>query len=175
MGQENVLIEQINLDANYKKEKLSVQFWMNFLKKSWPIYVIMVVFTIIFVVFRVISGNVYQFYAAIFYPIILLIVLVAEGVYKNVKYLNTLDKELKTIQVDIYTTHLTLTNTIKGINHISELPYEIMEKIFYVEANEEIVFEVRKKNYFSISKKDIKEKTFVFLTSLFPKEMEQTD
>ena len=102
----------------------------------------------------------------------MLVVLVAEGVYRNVRYLQTLEKELKTIQVDIYTTHLTLTNTIKGINHISELPYEIMENIFYVEAREEIVFEVRKKNYFSIPKKDIKEETFNFLTTLLSENME---
>ncbi|MDE5856234.1 MAG: hypothetical protein K2H06_04210 [Anaeroplasmataceae bacterium] len=172
MEQENVLIEQINLETNYKKIKLSIQFWMNFLKKSWPFYVIMIVFTSVFVTLHVISGNVFQFYASIFYPIIMLVVLVAEGVYRNVRYLQTLEKELKMIQVDIYTTHLTLTNTIKGINHISELPYDIMENIFYVEAREEIVFEVRKKNYFSIPKKDIKEETFNFLTTLLSENME---
>ncbi|MCM1131175.1 MAG: hypothetical protein NC310_06300 [Roseburia sp.] len=172
MEKEDILIEHINLDSNIKKKNLSIQFWLRLLKKSWPIYIIMVVFTSLFVFLYIISGNVYQFYAAIFYPIIMFLIFVSYGIYKNVKYLKSTEKELKTIQVDIYSTHLLLSDMIKGINHNSKLPYEIMEKIFYVEAKEEIVFEVHKKHYFSLPKKAIKKETFDFLTTLFSKETE---
>ncbi|MDE5546133.1 MAG: hypothetical protein K2I88_01580 [Anaeroplasmataceae bacterium] len=167
MESENVLLEEISLESIHEKRNLSIQLWIKYLKKSWPVYIIIVGFTILFVVLYLISGNIFQLYASIFYPIIVLMFLIGEGIYKNLRYLKNIEKDLKTIQLSIYTTHLVLTNHVNGINHRSELPFDIMEKIFYVAEKEEIVFEVRKKNYLTISKKDIKEETFEFLTTLF--------
>ncbi|MDE6241873.1 MAG: hypothetical protein K2M08_05605 [Anaeroplasmataceae bacterium] len=167
METEKVLLEEISLESNYEQRKLSIQFWLKYLKKSWPVYIIIISFTILFVVLHLISGNVFQLYASIFYPIAVLMFCIGEGIYKNFKYLKNIEENLKSIQLSIYTTHLVLNNPINGINHSSELPFDIMEKIFYVAEKEEIVFEVRKKKYFTISKKDIKEETFEFLTTLF--------
>ncbi|MDE6414748.1 MAG: hypothetical protein K2K48_04985 [Anaeroplasmataceae bacterium] len=173
MTQEDVLIEEVNLDNKIDKRKNSIAFWINYLKKSWSIYIIVVGFTIFFVVLYFISsGLAFPFYASIFYPILMLIYFLAEGTYKNIKYVKALEKNLKTLLISIYTTRIVFKNNVNGMNYVQEYPYESLNRIYYKANKEEIRFEAKKKDYFSLEKSDIKEETFEFLSTLFSQEKE---
>lgn len=173
MEENGKLIEDIIVQSKNKGSRISVLFWFDYLKKSWPVYVITVIFTIVFVVIYLLSGNPYQLFESIFYPVIMLLFLIGEGVFKNIKYLKKVENDLKTMQISIYSTHIKLTNHINGIQHSSEFPYSILKKIYYKNATEEFIFVISDENSFTIKKEDISEETFTFLTTLFTKKMEK--
>lgn len=176
MEEKQDLLEEIILNMPQDKKRISTIFWLNFLKKSWPVYGIMIVFTIVFVVLYVLSGNLFQFYLSIFYPIVLFLFLIGEGIYKNVKIIQSLKQEYSNlVHVSIYATCISFENQYKGIQHKSVLPYKIMENIKYNSLSKEIIFEIHKKKYFSIPKEDIKEETFHFFLGLTSQKKDKED
>lgn len=136
----NSLIEKIVISNDDKKTK-SLFFWMIYLKKSWLLYVILFLFTSIFVALYLISGISFLLYASIIYPIVLFLVLLGEGIFRNKLFLKKSDSSNK--EINICKENIKILNKIDGYTHISEFPYKSILNINY--SNEQFIFEIRKK------------------------------
>lgn len=164
------LLEKIFINSKQGSKKKSLFFWKLYLKKSWFLYTILLVFTSIFIALYLISGIKFQLYAAIFYPIILLLVLICEGIIRNILFLKRLD--YNDAEIEIYSECLRVTNIVAGYTFISEFPYKNMINIFNSNSNDEIVFELRKNSYLAIPKNKLLNSTIEFLVAL-GEEMEE--
>lgn len=164
MESKKELLEQVTLDCRPKKDFLF--FWKNYLKKAWSLYLIGLAFTILFVIFYF-RGNSSALYLSIFYPIFVVVTILALGTYRYVKYVRLKNKKISSVLLEVYTDCIKLMNTVDGRKITNEIPYDRMEKIYFKESTKEIVFQVQKTSLFSIEKSDVKPETFEFLSSLF--------
>lgn len=162
MEKNGTLIEEVDVKLKYNASL----FWLNFCKKSWPVYIVTVIFTVVFTVLHIISGNVFQLYAAIIYPLFMLIYLIAEGFYKYKKIIKIASKEIKTTRLNVYSSHIEIIYITNGTQHSNCYQYDIMEDISYDPKKESYVFTIRKDNKYTVEKKEIKEETIAFFNTL---------
>ncbi len=156
------LIEKIQTSSNYKKVHTR-EFWKKCLKKSILGSIIILLFTTAFVVWYINMPSVMLLYYCIACPLILSFIMLVDGIYQ---YKRCFDKYKSITAIHIYTTHISLTNMLKGTIYTEHFPYKNLKKIYFKEKTNEIVFE-KNNDFIVVDRDDISYETFSFLQTLF--------
>lgn len=156
------LLEKIEATPKYSKTHTKM-FWKKCLKKSLLGSVVILLFTTAFVIWYLLMPSTMLFYYCIACPMILLFIMLIDGIYQ---YKRCFDKYKSITTIHIFTTHISLSNILKGTLHTEHYPYENLKKIYFKEKTNKIVFE-RNNDFIMLDRADISYETFVFLQTLF--------